>query len=78
MAIKPATQYDVMPPKPRGTSIRAHLVTSVSVTMSSTEMDAILTLHEKVLASYHNDSFPLSEVEMQIMADLYAEVNALR
>lgn len=78
MSIKPATQYDVLPAKPRSTSIRAHLVTTVSVTMSSAEMDAILSLHEKVLASYHNDSFPLSNVEMQIMADLYAEVNALR
>jgi hypothetical protein len=57
-------------PRTRSTSISAHLVTSVCITMSSTEMD--------LLCKVIRQGEPLSHAETQVREDFLAQIEAVR
>ena len=80
MAVKQGSEYAVMADDnsvansevPRETSIRAHLVTSISITMSMAEMETLMLSLERV------ENQNLSMMERQIIREFSDEVRRLR
>jgi hypothetical protein len=65
MAIKSEQQ-----PRTRSTSISAHLITSVRVTMSSAEMDLLCTIIRR--------GVDLSLVELKVRDEFLAQIETIR
>lgn len=71
-AVMADEDYMSRPEPPRETSIRAHLVTSISVTMSTAEMGILIQVLERI-----TNHEALATLESQVVAEFTAEVKRL-